>query len=787
MNISELLKELEEEENRSSSKGKVDYKLLFFKYLKKWKWFASGLLIALIAAFLITYFSTPQYEIKATLLLKDKEKGADFNSNAVVNNLTGFSSTTTVENEAEIFKSESLMIKACQELGITNGYFVPNGLFRWKEIYGPEVPVEINIIEKNPFPPKVKDNTVVIKILSEEQFEIQIPNAPKVKADFGESLTNFFGTFTVEKNPEYFPQFLHHENEIKVGFYDPVGVGKDFAENLKVEIVNKLSSVIELVLYNSHPERGKIVLDKLIEIYNQEADNEKNSTALNTLNFIDEQLIDLTAELADIERKAERFKLNNAITDVSAEAQLFLNSTTANRQQISELSVQIGVLESIEQYIMSSGNEFGMVPSTLSIQDPTLADLITNFNSIQREKERMLRTTQPNNPIVTNLNEQLIGLRKNILENIRNIKQGLVISRNSLLETSGEFQTRASRVPTIERELLEISRQQEIKQEHYLLLTRKREEAALTLAATSISNSKVIDPPTPTDYPVKPKKVLIFGIWTILGLIFPYGLIFVKDLLSEKIEFKSDIESITSTKILGEISRNNTNEGTLVIGNGKKSLLAEQFRFIRTNMITELQRKTNQVIMVTSGISGEGKTFFSINLAASLGLIGKKVAVLELDLRRPALLSSLGIQSAIGISEFLENEDHLLEEIIHPLEQMENVSVLGCGAPPNNPAELMISDKLHDMVNDLKKNFDYVIIDTAPVGLVSDAFVLAETADLTIFMVRLNHSTKSQIKTIEDIRSNKKFKKPMIVLNDAVMELTYGYGKKYAGGYYHAK
>lgn len=784
MDLSEIIKELEEEENRKLGKSSTNYKLLLFKYLSKWKWFAAGIVLCLAIAFLVAHFSTPQFQIKATLLLKDKEKGADFSSNAVVNNMMGFAPSSSVENEAEVFKAQSLMIKACQELGLNNNFYVPRGWMRWKEIYGNEVPFKITIHEINEFQPEVERNYIILEAAADSTFTVDDPLSGISTFSYGEKIANFFGTYSVEPNPDYNPIFENLQQPVRISFFDHVAIGRALAQELEVSIVNKLASVIEISINQQHPLKGKILLEKLIEVYNMETEDDKNRTALNTIAFIDEQLVDLTAELEDIEKKAEQFKLRNNITDVGSESQLFLSSTAANRQQISELSVQISVLESIERYITQDPANTAIVPSSLTINDQTLSELIASFNNLQRERERMLRTTQPNNPIVVSLNQQIASLRTNILENIRNIKNGLEISRNSLTETSDQFQSRASRVPVIERELLDISRQQAIKQEHYLLLTRKREEAALSLAATSVTNSKVIDPPRASNKPVKPKKILIYGLGIVLGLAFPIGLIFIRDIIEEKIEFRADIEALTSTKILGEISRSKQTPDGPVIAKNTRNLIAEQFRFIRSNLTAIAAKNNSKVIMVTSGISGEGKTFFSINLAASLGLIGKSVAVLELDLRRPAMLSAIGISQGQGISDYLANPKIKITNIARQMPGLDNVTVFGAGKTTEDPSELMAGDRMQMLISELSAKYDLVIIDTAPVGLVSDAFMLADFADITVFMVRYGHSSKPQIKTIEDIRTNKKFKLPLIVLNDAKMEITYGYGNKYASKYY---
>jgi capsular exopolysaccharide synthesis family protein len=790
MKLTDLLNELEEEESNPSRDQSVNYKMLFFKYLSKWHWFATGIFICLSISFVYAFFATPYYMVTSKLLLKDENKGSDFTSNAVVSDMSGFGSSTSVENEAEVITSENLMIRVFKDLNISNAYFIQNKKFRWKEIYGSEVPIQVVIHQRNEYQ-EVDDNSIIVHIKNQDEFELETAEGKRNTYAFGQRLANFYGEFSIIKNSLLIndsnpvSSIITEENEpIKIKFYDQTALGKYYAKNFTVEIINKLASVVTLYIVDTHPQKGKEVMQKLIELYNEEAENEKNTIARNTISFIDKQILGLTQELRNIEQEGEQYKLNNSITDVNAEAQLYLNDATINRQQLSEYSIQIEVLESIESYLNNQGSDYKMVPSTLSIQDPTLTGLIATFNQLQRERERMLRTTQPNNPIVLNINQQLTSLRSSIIENLRNIKTGLKISRDNLQATSNRSRSRASQVPTMERELLDIGRQQGIKQENYLLLIQKREEAVLTLAAGTTSNSKIIDPPTPSDSPVSPKKLLIYAFGLIMGLAFPFGLIFIKDLWQQKIQLKADVERITSTQILGEISRNKENQGVIAISKNKRTLIAEQFRFVRSNLAFHTYKKPNKVIMVTSGVSGEGKTFFSINLGISLALVDKKVIILEMDLRKPAMLAAIGIEATFGLTDYLSSKELILNDLIQQVTSTENLSVIGCGTVPENPAELMMGDKLIQLLEELSNRFDYVIIDTAPIGLVSDSFILSDLADVTIFMVRYNYSTKAQVKTIEDIRKNKKFKMPMIVLNDAKLDMTYGYSATYGKNYY---
>jgi capsular exopolysaccharide synthesis family protein len=784
MEIKDILKELEkEEENKENGSQQLSYKMIFFKYSQKWYWFAVGLFLCMSIALSYAYFTTPLYEIKSTLLLKDENKGSDFNSNAVLTTIQGYGSSSSVENEAEVLRAEHLMITAFDALGFSTAFYIPNGPYRMKEIYGTEVPFTITTIEKNKFF-KVEDNTFSILINNNEEFQLIDPSGKTQNLKFGQTLQNFYGTFTIELNQN----FIESNDDIRgipieIAFLDP-SVAREFAKSLKVDIVNKLASVIELSILSEHPIKGRDLLGKLIEVYNSEADNEKNITAKNTIAFIDEQLIGLTQELGSIENKAEQYKLSNSITDVSAEAQLYLNSTTTNRQQLADLSIQIDVLESIENYMNRNGNEYETVPGTLTVSDPTLNQLISDFNRLQQDRERMLRTTQPNNPIVINISQQLSSIRNSIVENLRHIKNGLVISKNSLQSTSNQFQSRASRVPTMERDLLDINREQSIKQQHYLLLVQKREEAVLTLAAASVGNSKTIGEPISSEFPVKPNKKIILAFGLIMGMALPFGLIFIKDQWQEKIQFKSDVERITKTPILGEISKNKSEDGIIAISKNKRNLIAEQFRFIRSNLAFSTYNKPNKTVLVTSAISGEGKTFFSLNLAITIGMTGKSVVVLEFDLRRPALLSALGIETEKGISEYLNSPNMQIKEIIIPIPSADNVDIIGCGKIPENPAELMMGDNLIKLFTELNKTYDHIIIDSPPIGLVADSFIFANFADVTIMVLRYNYSGKLQVKTLEDVRKNKKFKQPLLVLNDAKPQMIYGYDAKNAAKYY---
>lgn len=753
----------------------INIKLIIFKYLKYWYLFLLGIILCVGFSVYLMYYATPLYHISGTLLIKADNSGSEFSQNAVYSDLENYQSASSIENEIEILQSASIMRRVVSELQLHNSYFIEEKFSRRKEIYGNNVPIDV-VIHYYDSTGYSEFNSIKIHLTDQEAFEIEHPDESRTQHKFGEEIENFYGTFSVESNGTITPET---PRTIIVEFNHLNGLAAAYSGSLSVEVANKLASVVSISLLDAVPQKGVEIINKLIEVYNEEAVFAKNQIAANTISFIDEQLKDITAELTEIETTAENYKRQNEITDVSAAANRYIANSSNYESQLSTNAIQIDMLESIEEYLVRPQNEYQMVPSSLNIEDPTFLSLINDFNELQRERERMLRTTQPNNPLVLNLNEQLENLKRSLLENLRQIKSGLQITNRNLMSSSTQVESKASRVPQIERQLLDINRQQGIKQEHYLYLIKKREESALSLAATTVSNSRVIDPATPSNGPVKPNKKLAYIFAFMMGLALPFAFIFVKDMMNDKIMDINDIEKITMVPILGEISHNSGDE-ILAISQKVKTPVAEQFRLIRSNLQFATANQDNRVILITSSRSGEGKTFFGLNLGVSLSMTEKKVVILEFDLRKPALLKKLRMKNDIGLSDYLSNNKYTVDDIIRPSSAAPDVSIIGCGDIPSNPAELMMSRKVGKLIDELKERFDTIIIDTAPVGQVADAFALAPYIDLTLYVVRYNYTKRDQVDFIDDIGRNKKLSHPMIVLNDAKLVMGYGYGYEYS-------
>jgi tyrosine-protein kinase Etk/Wzc len=755
-------------------KGK-DLKSILQKYLRFWYLFLLGAIIALAAAYTyLRYYAVAEYEVASTLLIKNESSKPELSGlNGAVGAAIGEGTSSDLNNEIQVLKSKSLMDRVVGDLSFFASYYI-KGKIRDVEVYGKTSPITMVISKLTPLSYEKK---ITIRLKPNSEFDLTEEGAKtSTTHKLGQLINKPYGAFTVIATPYNLDANKLFSKDIIVQFHDIKSVAAGLNGALKIVPVSKESTILLVSLVDAVPERGKDVINKLIEIYNKEALEYKNRNATNTINFLDDRLRVITSELSGVERGVEKYKKQTGVADVSSQASNYIEQASTYNKQLSDWAIQIDVLESIENYLNKTSGQYSMVPSSLGIQDPTLIGLIEKFNGLQLERERMLRTTEADNPLVQNINEQLANLRTNILENLQNIKRGLVITSRNLKASSGQFQSQIKKVPSIERELLEINRQQVVKQALYSFLLQKREESGLELAAT-VSNCRIIDPALSDSYPISPKVQLVYLIALLLGLSIPFLGIYVKELLNDKIQSTQDVEELTATPILGEIVLNNKRE-TLVVTKSNRSPIAEMFRLIRANLNYLMFKKDNKVILVTSSMSGEGKTFFSLNFAASLLLIDKKVILLELDLRNSDLSQVLGISDNLGITDYLSSDKVRINDIIQQSDSIPGLSIIGSGPRPVNPAELLMSAKLTYLIEELRESYDYIILDTAPVGKVSDVFGLAPLVDSGIYLVRCNYTYKRMINIVDNIYRSNKIANMMIVVNGtkAGDNDSYGYG-----------
>lgn len=750
-----------------------DIKQILLQYTRYWYLFLFGTLISIGSSVLyLRYYAVPQYSVYGTMLIKDDKSGQSLGNTDALSDLSTFKSTRNIDNETEVIKSKSLMTRVVSELGLSTGYYV-EGRVRDTEVYGRALPIKVLVDTLAPISPG-QSFTVLLK--SDSTFEVDNYTGHLDLHKFGQQIRAPYGNFTITAPASRSTT----SGKIIVRFQNIEQVADYYNRAIGVQPVNKNASILYLVLTDPIPEKAKDVVNKLMEVYNREAIEDKSLMATNTLKFLDERLRYLTTDLSNVEKTVEKYKSGNGLTDIGTQATAYSDKASTYTTQLSDGTIQLEILESIEKYLQQSTDRSSIVPSTLGLKDETFMALIGQFNQLQLERERMLRTTQPGNPLVENINEQLIQLRIKLLENIRNIKRGLQITSNNLKSTVGQFQSKIRKVPGMERQLLQINRQQLIKQNIYSYLLQKREETAISLAATA-SVARVLDSAMGGDYPISPNRQSVYLIALLLGLGIPIAGIFVANLLNNKVQLQQDVTAVVNAPIIGEITHNT--QEIVVVTKDSRSPIAEMFRLVRANLNFVAMGKSNLVLLVTSARSGEGKTFFSINLAASLAITGKRVILLDLDLRNPSIAKKLGLTDSSGITNYLVSDTVLVSDMIRQSTEMPDLFVITAGALSPNPAELMMSAKFANLIQELKESFDYIVIDTPPVGQVADAFTISSLIDYTIYLVRYNYTYKSWLTIAKNIVRGKMLGRLLLVLNDAKEENGGNYGYGYGYGY----
>ena len=739
------------------------------KYLKFWYIFIASVIICLALAWLYLQTKTSAYKVNTTLVIQEDKKGEGVLQATAFSDLNMFKQIVTVDNEIAALRSRSLWETVLAQLPLETSYFVEN-TFKSDELYGEDLPiiVEVEKLSKLAF-----QQELIIQTLDENRFQIGIADQFRTYK-FGQKIRTPDFSLRVLHGP----RFSSDTRPVIIRFNNIKNMAERYSSVLLEAIpITKESNTVTLTLVDIIPARSIDILNTLINTYNRENVENKNRLALNTIQFIDKRLQFLGSDLSSNSQEVENFKQANRVTDVTSDAQQSLQNAGEFNRQLSSVDIQRGVVASMESYVNKPGGQYEMVPSTLGLQDPTLSSLTEQYNTLQIERERILRTAEPGNPLVISINEQLAGLKSNISENLRNIKKGLNITRNNLQSNSSKFESQIRSAPSVERGLSERNREHGVKEGLYQYYLQKREETTLSVTATT-PTSRVIDKPNYNSSPVSPKKSFIYMCAFILGLSIPAGAIFLKDFLNTKVQDVSDIEQISGVMILGELSHKE-NKDSLVISKSSRTTISELFRYIRTNLNYMTESSGNKVMLITSSMKGEGKTFFTINLGATLALVDKKVVLLEFDVRKPDLLKNLNLNSSLGLTNYLKNEC-ALDDIIIASPTQPNLYVIGCGSVPENPAELLMNPRISDLFQELREKFDYVIIDTSPVGAVADAFSLASYADASIYVVRYNYTDKVQLNILKDIFENNKLNNPMIVLNDAKADGFKGYGY---GGY----
>ena len=705
--------------------------------------------------------------------------------------LNGFvSSSSNIENEIEVLKSRTLAREVVSSLGLFVTY-MDEDKFPNKELYRTSpVLVSLTPQEADRLP-----QTMEIDMLLQPAgaMDVQVKVGKKEYRKHLEKLPAVFptdeGTVAFFANNDTLsslrPESVTTERHITAYINRPFAVAKGYAGSLLITPTSKATSVVTVSLKNSNTQRGKDYIDKLLEMYNINANNDKNEVAQRTAEFIDERIDIISKELGSTERDLENFKRSAGITDLTSEAQIALTGNAEYEKKRVENQTQINLVMDLKKYLQGSGYE--VLPANVGLQDAGVAGAIDRYNEMVAERKRLLRTSTESNPAIVNLTTSIRAMRSNIQTTLDATLKGLEITKADLIREASRYSRRISDAPTQERQFVSIARQQEIKSGLYLMLLQKREENAIVLAAIA-NNAKIIDEAQADSTPISPKRMTIYLAALAFGIGIPVGVIYLIGLTKFKIEGRADVEKLTSLPVVGDIPLADEKTGAIAVFENQNNLMSETFRNVRTNLQFMLENGKN-VILVTSTVSGEGKSFISANLAISLSLLGKKVVIVGLDIRKPGLNKVFNLpKKEYGITQFLTNSTVNLMDLVHHSDINKNLYILPGGTVPPNPTELLARDGLEKAVEILRKNFDYVILDTAPVGMVTDTLLIGRVADLSVYVCRADYTRKTEFTLINELAENNKLPNLCIVINGLDLQKKkygyyYGYGKygKYYG------
>ncbi|MDR0865195.1 MAG: polysaccharide biosynthesis tyrosine autokinase [Candidatus Symbiothrix sp.] len=751
-----------------SMSEEISFAEIFFHYLSYWKWFVISVIACLLIAFIYLRYTTREYSVTSKVLIKDDKKGqTPFDMNAF-SDLGLVPQVSSFDNELEVLLSKTLMKEVVDSLKIGVSYY-SEGKIKKEEIYN-NTPVFVSVSNQTDIGAfvieKAEDNTFTLTAKSE--------NFTKKFNLNDEGIDSPWGVLRFKENP-----FGTKEYPIEVFINHPKS-----RPLVQITPINKQTSVVNISTVTAVPQKGEDIINTLVGIYNQKAIDEKNYVATNTIHFIDDRLRIISGELETAEKDVESYKRSRGLTDIQAEAQLFLSAQSDYGRKISEVGVQLDLLRSVKNFLVESNNS-SVAPSNVGLTDPTILTLIQKYNEEILAKNRNTLGMTVNNPAVKEYDERIALMRDNLIKGINLSEASLQTNLRELNKQENSFQGKAMGLSTQERESRELYRQKEIKETLFIYLLQKREETGLSLALAT-PNAIVIDAADYFPVPVKPKRNIILLAALLLGVIIPVMIIYIRDLFDNKLRNKEQLSKVVKAPFLGDLPQVKSTKPFPVLN--VRSGIAERFRIVSSNLGFIASGGQSKVIMITSSYSGEGKSFFSQNLAMSLATSGKKTLLIDLDIRKSLLNKTLEMTPSKGVAMYLADPSISVKEIIDRSGNFhKNLDIIPIKVFPPNPAELLASDRLDLLFQTVANEYDYIIVDTAPVGLVADAFRINQFADATIYVTRADYTYKSTLPDIQLLYKENRLHNLTTVLNAVPHKSGYGYHYGYGYGYGHKK
>lgn len=753
---------------------------LIAKTIQAWPLFLISIILCLAIAWVYLQYQTPQYSIKAKIMVQDQEKNApSYGSAEALTNLSGLlGGQSNVENEVEVLKTTYLMESLVRDKNLQTTWY-KTGTLKNTELN--DAPFQLDTHELND---SIPTTLFILTVLDTASFNLTYTDpfsdekiSKKLAFDNRFNIARF-GKFTVSNPYEkgaYADPGNPEEYILSLSSVDSKVTA--LSNRLNINLTNKQASIIDIEFEYPLPMKGERILNDYINEYTRQNIQNKSRIADSTIAFIDERILLVNLELNSIEGNIQRFMEGHGLANISEQSKLLLNRSRESIDQLTEIGMRIQMIDAIKELLGSEKDNSRLVSSSLLSEDPGFNALISSYNNLNLERENLLLSYTPDNPFVTNIDKRIGSVRDDILEYLENTRSTLDVKRQEIQKQVGSMEESIHGVPAQERTFLDLSRQQQLKQELYLYLLQKREETAVA-KTSNIAGIRVIDPPKSGIAPVSPKKNLILALAFLAGLALPVSFIYLKDLLNTHVRSRKDVEKLTSVPVVGVLSHYKGRDQ--FIFNGRRSAISEQFRALRTNLQFFLNNASEKVILVTSGMPGEGKSFTSLNLAKVYTLLNKTVLLIEFDLRKPRLSKAFGIEGKTGLSNYIVDEHMKDTDFVVPIDEEGKLFLAPSGPVPPNPSELILRPRVAELINEAKKKFDYIIIDAPPIGAVTDAQLLSRYADLCVYLVRCKYTPNTLLEIPEELYTSRKMERISIVLND-VAESTdrYNYSSYY--------
>jgi len=738
----------------------VNIRAILVKYASYWPLFAVSVVLALIVAFVYAKYETPAYDVMATLMIQDDNQQPTEQKSSLVEfqALEQVNAPKVVENEMEVLRSNQLIKDVVNYFQLWADYQLKGGIIKNRDLYGIS-PAKVNFITG---PKPIPAQKIDIRIADSSTYLLMEAKGKLTKHSFGDTIINLGCSWVITKNPTI-DRYIG--NEIQISVTDPDATVLGYQNALKIESQEKPATVINISLNDPNVKKAEDFINYLIYFYKQSDIAEKSKITKSTLDFIDRRLDSLSGQLNHTENNIEGYRSQNGLTDINAQSQMYLQGIQANGEKLNEINTQLNVIDKLENYVNDPGNGGTNIPSMAGITDQHLSDLVQKLSDVELEKNKMLATLPEKNPAFEPINNQISVLKQGIKEDIAGIKSTLITTQQSLESFKSNIQSSIKSVPVQEHQLAGMGRQQSNKSSLYDYLLQQREAISLTYAS-SASEVRLVD--AAHTLPLKAsKKYMPFGIALLAGLIFPAGFIYSRDLIRNSVSSRKEVEHATGLPVVAEFSQIKLPSPIAFENraNPDSFPLIEQFRHLRTqlNLLTETAPQGN-VVLITSSVANEGKSLISSNLAVSLASTGKKVLLVETDIYKPTISAMFRLPASPGITAYLAGRADKKELVLQP-DAYPTLNIIASGTFVDNFSELLEQDLFSNLVNELRLEYDYILFDTPPVHAINDAYIIGNFCDLTLYVVRFNHTSKSLMPFIQKLSDNDSLPKMNIVFN----------------------